>query len=99
MNKTNQSNNNTLSKPALYAILVISSIFVIGSGVFASNVEAQNMTGGNATGNATGTELMGSTVNTTNATSSPEASMGISGVTELSEANMTVGNQSDPALQ
>jgi hypothetical protein len=25
--------------------------------------------------------------------------MGISGVTELSEGNMTVGNQSDPALQ
>ena len=95
MNKKNQPNKKTLSKPALYAILIISSIFVTGSGLFASNVEAQNMTGGNATG----TELMGSTVNTTNATSSPEASMGISGVTELSEGNMTVGNQSDPALQ
>jgi hypothetical protein len=37
---------------------------------------------------------MASAVNTTNATTSPEASMGVSGVTELSEGNMTTTNQS-----
>jgi Carboxysome shell peptide mid-region. len=46
--------------------------------------------------NATGTEFMGSTVNTTNATSSPQASMEMSGVTELTQGNMTTGNQSSP---
>ena len=53
---------------------------------------AQNTTGENATG----TEFMGSTVNTTNATSSPQASMEMSGVTELTQGNMTTGNQSSP---
>ena len=72
MNKTKQSKKITLSASSLYAILVISSLAVIGSGVFASNAAAQNTTGENATG----TEFMGSTVNTTNATSSPQASMG-----------------------
>jgi hypothetical protein len=91
MNKKNQANNTTSSSTtSVYALLVISSLFVVGSGVLASDVAAQNMTGGNATG----PELMESPVNTTNATTSPEASMGISGVTELSEGNMTITNQS-----
>ena len=91
MNEKNHTNN-TISSPrtSVYALLVISSLFVVGSGVLASDVAAQNMTGGNATG----PELMGSAVNATNATTSPEASMGISGVTELSEGNVTVTNQS-----
>ncbi len=72
MNKTKQSKKIILSASSLYAILVISSLAVIGSGVFVSNAPAQNTTGENATG----TEFMGSTVNTTNATSSPQASMG-----------------------
>ena len=91
MNKKNQANNTiSSSRTSVYALLVISSLFVVGSGVLASDVAAQNMTGGNATG----PEMMGSVVNTTNATTSPEASMGISGVTELSEGNMTITNQS-----
>ena len=91
MNKKNQANNTTLSSTnSVYALLVISSLFVVGSGVLASDVAAQNMTGGNATG----PELTESLVNTTNATTSPEASMGISGVTELTEDNMTITNQS-----
>ena len=91
MNKQNQTNNTiSSSKTSVYALLVISSLFVVGSGVLASDVAAQNMTGDNATG----PELMASAVNTTNATTSPEASMGISGVTELSEGNMTITNQS-----
>ena len=91
MNKKNQANNKTSSSTtSVYALLVISSLFVVGSGVLASDVAAQNMTGGNATG----PELTESLVNTTNATTSPEASMGISGVTELSEGNMTITNQS-----
>jgi hypothetical protein len=91
MNKQNQTNNTiSSSKTSVYALLVISSLFVVGSGVLASDVAAQNMTGGNATG----PELMASAVNTTNATTSPEASMGISGVTELSEGNVTITNQS-----
>jgi hypothetical protein len=91
MNKKNQANN-TISSSAtsIYALVVISSLFVVGSGVLASDVAAQNMTGGNATG----TEFSESLVNTTNATTSPEASMGISGVTELSEGNETMTNQS-----
>jgi hypothetical protein len=92
MNKKNQANNTiSSSRTSMYALIVISSLFVVGSGVLASDVAAQNMTGG---GNATGPELMGSAVNTTNATTSPEASMGISGVTELSEGNATITNQS-----
>ena len=91
MKKQNQTNNTiSSSKTSVYALLVISSLFVVGSGVLASDVAAQNMTGGNATG----PELMASAVNTTNATTSPEASMGISGVTELSEGNVTITNQS-----
>jgi hypothetical protein len=91
MNKKNQPNNTTSSSAtSVYALLVISSLFVVGSGVLASDVAAQNMTGGNATG----PELMGSAVNTTNATTSPEGSMGVSGVTELSQGNMTITNQS-----
>ena len=91
MNKKNQVNNTTSSSTtSVYALLVISSLFVIGSGVLASDVAAQNMTGGNATG----PELMASVVNNTNATTSPEASMGTSGVTELSEGNATITNQS-----
>ncbi|HZC47963.1 MAG TPA: hypothetical protein VE244_02765 [Nitrososphaeraceae archaeon] len=90
MNKKNRANNTTSSSTnSVYALLVISSLFVVGSGVLASDVAAQNMTG-----NATGPELMASAVNTTNATTSPEASMGVSGVTELSEGNMTTTNQS-----
>jgi 2-oxoglutarate dehydrogenase complex dehydrogenase (E1) component-like enzyme len=91
MNKKNKANNKTSSSTtSVYALLVISSLFVVGSGVLASDVAAQNMTGGNATG----PELMESAVNTTNATTSPEASMGTSGVTELSEGNTTMTNQS-----
>ncbi len=91
MNKKNQANNTiSYSRTSVYALLVISSLFVVGSGVLASDVAAQNMTGGNATG----PEFQASTVNTTNATTSPEASMGISGVTELSEGNVTTTNQS-----
>jgi hypothetical protein len=91
MNKNNQANNTTSSSTtSVYALLVISSLFVVGSGVLASDVAAQNMTGGNATR----PDLTESLVNTTNATTSPEASMGISGVTELSEGNMTITNQS-----
>jgi len=91
MNKKNQANNTTSSSTtSVYALLVIASLFVVGSGVLASDVAAQNMTGGNATG----PEMMGSVANTTNATISPEASMGISGVTELSEGNVTITNQS-----
>lgn len=91
MNKKNQANNTTSSsRTSVYALLVIASLFVVGSGALASDVAAQNMTGGNATG----PEMMGSVVNTTNATTSPEASMGISGVTELSEGNVTITNQS-----
>ena len=91
MNKKNQANNTTSSSAtSVYALLVISSLFVVGSGVLASDVAAQNMTGGNATG----PELMASVVNNTNATTSPEASMGTSGVTELSEGNATITNQS-----
>jgi len=91
MNKKNQVNNTTSSsRTSVYALLVISSLFVVGSGVLASDVAAQNMTGGNATG----PELMASVVNNTNATTSPEASMGTSGVTELSEGNATITNQS-----
>ncbi len=91
MNKKNQANNTTSSsRTSVYALLVIASLFVVGSGALASDVSAQNMTGGNATG----PEMMGSVVNTTNATTSPEASMGISGVTELSEGNVTTTNQS-----
>jgi ABC-type amino acid transport system permease subunit len=91
MNKKNQVNNTTSSSTtSVYALLVISSLFVVGSGVLASDVAAQNMTGGNATG----PELMASVVNNTNATASPEASMGTSGVTELSEGNATITNQS-----
>ena len=92
MNKTKQSTKITLSASSLYAIVVISSLAVIGSGVFASNAAAQNMTAENGTG----TEFMESTVNTTNATSSPQGSMGMSGVTELTQGNMTTGNQSSP---
>lgn len=91
MNEKNHTNNTiSSSRTSVYALLVISSLFVVGSGVLASDVAAQNMTGGNATG----PELTESLVNTTNATASPEASMGISGVTELSEGNMTITNQS-----
>ncbi len=91
MNKKNQANNTiSSSRTSVYALLVISSLFVVGSGVLASDVAAQNMTGGNATGG----EVTASTVNTTNATTSPEASMGISGVTELTEGNATITNQS-----
>jgi hypothetical protein len=91
MNKENHTNNTiSSSRTSVYALLVVSSLFVVGSGVLASDVAAQNMTGSNATG----PELMASTVNTTNATTSPEASMGISGVTELSEGNATTTNQS-----
>lgn len=91
MNEKNHTNNTiSSSRTSVYALLVISSLFVVGSGVLASDVAAQNMTGGNATG----PELMASAVNTTNATTSPEASMGISGVTELSEGNVTITNQS-----
>jgi ABC-type amino acid transport system permease subunit len=91
MNKKNQVNNTiSSSTTSVYALLVISSLFVVGSGVLASDVAAQNMTGGNATG----PELMASVVNNTNATTSPEASMGTSGVTELSEGNATITNQS-----
>ena len=91
MNKKNQVNNTTSSSTtSVYALLVISSLFVVGSGVLASDVAAQNMTGGNATG----PELMASVVNNTNATTTPEASMGTSGVTELSEGNATITNQS-----
>jgi 2-oxoglutarate dehydrogenase complex dehydrogenase (E1) component-like enzyme len=91
VNKKNKVNNtNSSSTTSVYALLVISSLFVVGSGVLASDVAAQNMTGGNATG----PELMASVVNNTNATTSPEASMGISGVTELSEGNVTITNQS-----
>ena len=79
MNKNNQSNKITISVSVTYALLVVSSLFVIGNGILASNAAAQNMTGENATG----TEFMGSTVNTTNATSSPEAAI-----------NMTRGNAS-----
>jgi hypothetical protein len=92
MNKKNQANNTiSSSRTSVYALIVISSLFVVGSGVLASDVAAQNMTSG---GNATGGEVTASTVNTTNATTSPEASMGISGVTELSEGNATITNQS-----
>ena len=91
MNERNYTNNtNSSSRTSVYALLVISSLFVVGSGVLASDVAAQNMTGGNATGG----EVTASTVNTTNATTSPEASMGISGVTELTEDNATITNQS-----
>ena len=91
MNKKNQANNTTSSSTtSVYALLVIASLFVVGSGVLASDVAAQNMTGGNATG----PEMMASVVNNTNATTSPEASMGTSGVTELSEGNATITNQS-----
>lgn len=91
MNEKNHTNNTiSSSRTSVYALLVISSLFVVGSGVLASDVAAQNMTGGNATG----PELMASAVNTTNATTSPEASMGISGVTELTEGNATITNQS-----
>ena len=91
MNKKSQTNNTILSsRTSVYALLVISSLFVVGSGVLASDVAAQNMTGGNGTGG----EVTASTVNTTNATTSPEASMGISGVTELTEGNATITNQS-----
>ena len=91
MNKKNKVNNTTSSSTtSVYALLVISSLFVAGSGVLASDVAAQNMTGGNASG----PELTASVVNTTNATTSPEASMGISGVTELSQGNATITNQS-----
>jgi hypothetical protein len=105
MNEKNHTNNTiSSSRTSVYALLVISSLFVVGSGVLASDVSAQNMTGGNATGpqnmtagNATGLEgleFQASTVNTTNATTTPEASMGISGVTELTEGNATITNQS-----
>jgi hypothetical protein len=91
MNEKNHTNNTiSSSRTSVYALLVISSLFVVASGVLASDVAAQNMTGGNATGG----EVTASTVNTTNATTSPEASMGISGVTELSEGNATITNQS-----
>ena len=91
MNENNHIKNTiSSSRTSVYALLVISSLFVAGSGVLASDVAAQNMTGGNATGG----EVTASTVNTTNATTSPEASMGISGVTELSEDNATITNQS-----
>ena len=94
MNKKNQTKNTiSSSTTSVYALLVISSLFVVGSGVLASDVAAQNMTGGNATG-LEGLEFQASTVNTTNATTSPEASMGISGVTELSKGNATITNQS-----
>ena len=79
MNKNNQSNRITVSVSIMYALLVVSSLFVIGNGILATNAAAQNMTGENATG----TEFMESTVNTTNATSSPEAAI-----------NMTRGNAS-----
>jgi hypothetical protein len=88
MNSKNRSKKITLSASGIYVILVISSLAVIGgSGVLASNAAAQNMTGENATG----TEFMGSTVNTTNATSTPETSMETSGVTELTQGNTTIG--------
>jgi hypothetical protein len=88
MNSKNQSKRITLSVSGIYVILVISSLVVIGSsGVLASNAAAQNMTGENGTGS----EFMGSTVNTTNATSTPQTSMETSGVTELTQGNMTVG--------
>jgi hypothetical protein len=91
MNERNHTNNTiSSSRTSVYALLVISSLFVVGSGVSASDVAAQNMTGGNATGG----EVTASTVNTTNATTSPEASMGTSGVTELTEGNATITNQS-----
>jgi hypothetical protein len=91
MNKKNQAKNTTSSSAtSVYALLVISSLFVVGSGVLASDAAAQNMTGGNATG----PEFMQGAVNATNATTTPEASMGISGVTELSEGNTTITNQS-----
>ena len=91
MNKKNKVNNTTSSSTtSVYALLVISSLFVVGSGILASDAAAQNMTGGNATG----PEMMASVVNNTNATTSPEASMGTSGVTELSEGNVTITNQS-----
>ncbi|MDQ3869646.1 MAG: hypothetical protein M3250_08845 [Thermoproteota archaeon] len=90
MNKNNQSNKITISVSVMYALLVVSSLFVIGNGILASNAAAQNMTGENATG----TEFMESTVNTTNATSSPQASMGTSGVTQLTQGNTTTGNSS-----
>jgi hypothetical protein len=92
MNKNNQKNRITLSASVVYAVLIVSSLYVIGNGVLATHAAAQNMTGENATG----TEFMGSTVNTTNATSSPQASMGMSGVTELTQGNMTTGNSSSP---
>ncbi len=94
MNEKNHTNNTiSSSRTSVYALLVISSLFVVGSGALASDVAAQNMTGGNATG-LEGLEFQASTVNTTNATTSPEASMGISGVTELTEGNATITNQS-----
>jgi hypothetical protein len=92
MNKKNQSNNITLSVSAIYVVVVISSLFVIGSSALTSSAVAQNMTGENATG----TEFMGSMVNTTNATSAPQESMEMSGVTELTQGNMTTGNSSSP---
>jgi hypothetical protein len=92
MNKNNQTNKITLSSSVIYAVLIVSSLYVIGNGVLATTAAAQNMTGENATG----TEFMGSTVNTTNATSSPQGSMGMSGVTELTQGNMTTGNSSSP---
>jgi len=92
MNKNNQTNKITLSASVIYTVLVVSSLFVIGNSILATNAAAQNMTGENATG----TEFMGSTVNTTNATSSPQASMEMSGVTELTQGNMTAGNSSSP---
>ena len=92
MNRNNQSNKITLSASVIYTVVVVSSLFVIGNSIFATNAAAQNMTGENATGN----EFSESTVNTTNATSSPQASMGMSGVTELTQGNMTTGNSSSP---
>ncbi len=94
MNEKNHTNNTiSSSTTSVYALLVISSLFLVGSGVLASDVAAQNTTGGNVTG-LEGLEFQASTVNTTNATTSPEASMGISGVTELTEGNATITNQS-----
>jgi hypothetical protein len=94
MNEKNHTNNTiSSSRTSVYALLVISSLFVVGSGALVSDVAAQNMTGGNATG-LEGLEFQASTVNTTNATTSPEASMGVSGVTELTEGNATITNQS-----
>ncbi len=86
MNEKNQGNKAN----ALIALLVASSLFVVGISGFVSSVAAQNNTV--TSGNITGTQVNPGAANTTNATMSPQSSMAQSGVSQL-----TVGNQTTAA--